>query len=332
MTLYAGNQRVLLIKKQVDKDTAVTDWSDAIPFRLTAFDPDASRTLSPLAETDSSQEEAASAVSTLGPGVSFGCYGRPSEVDLLAEALMGDNADSATTSPTTHTATPNAIQPYYGILEVVPYGAGRRWNGCRLGAAQFASQDEGETQLQITGLAWLAMSLTDNVAAPSPLPDFADELPFIHAEATVKYATVHPGTTKQVTVQINRNLSRAQGDSGFTALDIVAGKFASVITVSRYTQDNAMQRAIDTGSKTGTDGTADIYTEGFSVLWSRGASGTARSLLITGTEVSYGTRDEANDIDGTPYVEVLGGRTEPQGDVADNMAIVTVNAKATPDG
>jgi hypothetical protein len=329
---FAGNQRILLIKKQVDKATPVTDFSDALALRLTDFSPAAARTLSPLAETDSSVEEAASHVSAIGPSLSFGCYGRPSELDLIAEALLGENDDSSTSAPTTHTATPSITQPYYSILEVVPYGGGRRWEGCKLLAAQFASQDDGETALQVTGLQWEAITMTDNVSAPDPLPAFQDELPFIHAEATVKFATVHLGTTKQVTVQVNRNGGRAQGDSGFTALDIVPGKFATVITVSRYTGDNSMQRAVDTGSKTGTAPSSDVYTEGFSVLWSRGSGSTLRSFLITGTEVSYGSRDEADDTDGNPFIEVLGGRTEPQGDVADNMAMVTVNAKTTPDG
>jgi hypothetical protein len=331
MTFFAGNSRTLLVKKQTDKDSAVSDFSDAMALRIYEFTADPARVINELAETDASTQQGASHVSALSPGLSFGVYGRPSELDLIAEALMGNNADSATVAPATHTATPDNTQPYYSILEVVPYGGGRLWDGCRLFGAQFTSQDDSDTELRVTGLQWVALGVTNNVTAPDPMPAPADELPFIHAEAAIKYATVHLGLTKQVTVTVNRNGGRRQGDSGFRAVDATPGKFAVDGSVSRYTQDNAMQRAIDAGSKTGTATTADIYTEAFSVLYTRGSAGTLRSFLITGTEISYATREEALDLDGNPYVEVLGFRTEPQATLAANLSMVTVNAKATPD-
>jgi hypothetical protein len=331
MTFFAGNSRTILVKKQVDKDTAVSDFSDAMALRIYEFSTDPARAITELSESDASSQQGGSHVSAIGPGLSFGVYGRPSELDLIAEALLGDDADSSTVTPTTHTATPSNDQPYYSILEVVPYGGGRLWDGCRLFGGQFTSQDDSDTELRVTGLQWVALGVTNNVAAPDPIPAPADELPFIHAEAAIKYATVHLGLTKQVTVTVNRNGGRRQGDSGFRAIDATPGKFAVDGSVSRYTQDNAMQRAIDTGSKTGTAATADIYTEAFSVLYTRGSGSTLRSFLITGTEISYSTREEALDLDGNPYVEVLGFRTEPQAALADNLVIVTVNAKATPD-
>jgi hypothetical protein len=331
MTFFAGNSRNIIVKKQVDKDTPIVDFTDGMLLRIYEFTPDPSRVITELVENDASTQQGGSHVSAITPGLSFGIYGRPGELDLIAEALLGDNDDSATVDPTTHITTPSTNQPYYSVLEVVPYGGGRLWDGCRLFGGQFTSQDDSDTELRVTGLAFVALGVTDNVTAPDPLPTPDPELPFVHAEAAIKYATVHLGLTKQVTVTVNRNGGRRQGDSGFRAADATPGKFAVDGTVSRYTQDNAMQRAIDTGSKTGTAATTDIYTEGFSVTYERGSGGTLRRFMIAATEISYATRDEAEDNDGNPYVEVLGFRTEPQAALADNLSMVTINGKATPD-
>lgn len=329
MSFFAGNQKLILVKKQVDKATPVTDFSDALALRVYEWTPGPSRVIGALTESDSSTQEGASHVSSIGPSLSFGVYGRPSELDLIAEALMGENADSSTLTPTTHTATPDNDQPYYSIYEYLPYGGGPRWEGCRLFGAQFQAQDEGDTELTVSGLQWQALNITHNVTAPDPLPDPVDELPFIYAEAAIKYATVHLGTTKAFQVTVNRNGQRVQGDNGFTAQDVIPGKFQCDGQFSRYTGDNSILRAVDTGSKTGTAATSDIYSEAASILFSRDSGDL--SFMIAMAEVSYESRDEAlNNSDGAPFVEVLGFRTQPQDTLADHMSLVTVNAKATP--
>lgn len=330
MTFFAGNEKLLLVKKQVDKATPITDFATAMALRVYEFTPNPSRTQNPLSESDSSTQQGASHVAAITPGLSFGIYGRPSELDLIAEALLGANDDSSTSSPTTHTATPGNDQPYYSILEYLPYGNGRRWDGCRLLAGQFAAQDEGETELRVTGLQWEALGVTLDVAYPSPLPTPADELPFIYAEAQVSYGGVHLGTTKSFQVTVNRNGGRRQGDSGFTAIDVTPGKFQCDGQFSRYTQDDDTLREVETGSAAGTTPTTTIATESASVLFTRGASTSLRSFLIALTEVAHETREEALDLDGNPFVEVLGFRTQPQALLADHMSIVTVNAKTTP--
>lgn len=325
---FAGNAKNILVKQQVDKDTPITDWTGALNLRVYEWSKDPVRAIAPLSESDSSVQESASHVTAITPGLSFGVYGRPSELDFLAEALLGDNDDSATSSPTTHTAVPDQDPPYYSILEVLPYGA-VRYDGCRLSQAQFTGQDEGDTELRVTGITWVVLGVTHGITAPTPLPAVKDELPFIYAEAAISYAGSHLGTTSAFTVTVNRNITRAQGDSGFRALDAVLGKIQVDGSFTRYTADDDTMRLIDTGTTSGTAITSDIGTESASILFERGTGASLLSFLIALTEISYETREEALNLDGTPYKEVLGFRTQPQALESDHMALVTVNAKAT---
>jgi hypothetical protein len=329
MSFFAGNAKNVLIKKQSDKDTPVTDWTGALNLRVYEWGKESVRAISELNESDASTQQSGSHVTAITPSVSFGIYGRPSELDFLAEALLGGNDDSATSSPTSHTAFPDVDTPYYSILEVLPYGS-TRFDGCRLASVQFTGTDEGQTELRVTGISWVVLGVLHGVTAPDPLPAVKDELPFIFAEAAISYDGSHPGTTSAFTVTVNRNTTRAQGDSGFRALDAVNGKLQVDGSLTRYTADDTIMRLVDTGSTTGTDITSDIGTESASILFTRGSGSTLRSFLIALTEISYESREEALELDGKPYKEVLGFRTQPQPDIADHLSIVTVNAKATP--
>lgn len=334
---FSGNERTLLIKKQVDKDTPVSDWTDAMALRVYELTKDPVRQIQSLAETDATAQQGASKVASIGTGLSFGLYGRPSELDLIAELLLGENDDSATTSPTTHTATPNQDAPWFSLMDVLPYGTADKvpvYDGCRIAAASFTAQDaEGDTFLKATGLQVLALGITHGATPPSPLPVPADEDPFIYAEAEIKYGGVHLGSTKSFTLNVVRNSIRAQGDAGFRAQSIIHGKFQVDGQVSRYTQDDEIMRLIDTGTTTGTDPTATVAQETLSIAFSRGAGASLRQFAIASAGISYEGREEAIDPSaGNPYVEVLGFRTQPQPDIADNISIVTVNAKATTEG
>lgn len=325
---FAGNDKLILIKKQSDKDTPVTDFSDALALRVYEWGKEASRTVVELVESDATAQQGRSHVSQIGPAISFGIYGRPDWLAAIAEAVLGDNDDSATMSPTTHSAIPDQATPYYSIMEVLPYTASV-WDGCRCIGATYAADDSGETDLKVTGIQWMALGLTLHQTAPDPLPQPSSEAPFIYAEAAISYAGDHLGSTTGFSWVINRNAKRAQGDSGFRALDVVNGKFQTDGSVTRYTADDSILRAVDTGSKTGTDLTSAIYSEALAVLFSRGTGADARSFLISAPEVSYESREEALNGDGSPYQEVLAFRTQPQADIADHIAIVTVNSQPT---
>lgn len=326
-TFFAGNDKLILVKKQVDKTTIVSDWTDALALRVYEWTKNPVRAIGPLEESDRSIQQGASHVTAIGPSFSFGIYGRPSELDLICEALLGDNYDDATGPPYDHTAIPDQDSPYYSIGELDPY-AFTVYDGCRLGAATFTGQDTGQTELRVTGLSWQALGVTHGITPPDPEPVPVDELPFIYAEATIKYNGVHLGTTQQFTLNVNRNATRAQADNGFRATDIVNGKLQVDGSVTRYVQDDDTLRAIDTGSTSGTDPTATIFTEGFSVEFSRSSG--ALAWIAESAEIAYETREAALNLDGTPIGEALGFRTQPQSNLSDNLTLTTTNAKATP--
>ncbi len=330
MTFFAGNSKTLLIKKQVDKDTPITDFSDALALRVYEWTKDPARGIDELQESDSSAQQGPSHVTAINPGFSFGVYGRPAELAAIAEALLGDNDDSTTVDPTTHTGTPSNDQPYYSVMDVLPWSdEAPVYNGCRCFAATFQAQDDGTTELQVTAITWVALGLTHGVAVPGTLPTPADELPFIYAEAEIKYDGAHPGTTKAFSWVINRNGARRQGDSGFRAIDATPGKLQTTGSFSRYIADDETEREVDTGSPTGTVQTAAVATHSASVLFTRGAGAGLRSVLIAAPEISFEAWDAALNLDGSPYVEVLGFRTQPQPEEAEHIAIVTVNDLAT---
>lgn len=320
-TLFAGNVRNLLIKKQVDKTTAVASWTDAMALRVYEFTRGAARQIGALAETDATIQQGASKVQSVGPSLAFGLYGRPTELVLLNELILGLN-DGGGTSPT-DTATPDQNSPYFGILDVTDYGTGcPRFDGCRIASATYTAADtEGDTFLKLTGISVMARSLLHGVAAPVTMPTPVDEDPFIFAECAVSYDAVHPGVTKAFTINVNRNTIRAQGDSGFPAFDIVHGLFQVDGTLSRYTQDDTLLRTIDTGTAAGTALTQIVDEQALAILFTRVSP--AASFLIASAGISYEGREEAIDAStGNPYVEVLTVRTQPQTLIADNLSMV----------
>lgn len=330
-TFFAGNAKTILIKKQVDADTPITDFTTALALRVYEWTKGPIRTLGKRSESDARTQAPGSNVQSIGPQITFGIYGRPSELDFIAEAWLGLNDDSSTVDPTTHIATPTQDTPYYSVLEVNPYG-NVRYEGCRLTAGSVTAQDSGQTELRLTGLVWLSKSITAAVATPDPMPEPVVEVPFIFAEATVKYAGASQGRTSTFTWNINRTASRAQGDAGFTALAIVNGFLACDGSVTRYLANDDTIRAVDTGATDGTVPTSEVFTEGLSVLFTRGAGADQRQFLIASQEVAYLTDDVALNLDSTPFAEVIAFEHQPQTDVADNISIVTVNDKATPAG
>lgn len=326
-SFYAGNSKLILVKAQDDHDTPVTDFTDALAFRVYEWTKAPVRAISALDESDASVQQAASHVSAIAPQITFGVYGRPSELDLIAYALLGANDDTTSGTPFTHTATPDQNGPYFSILEVDPF-ENTLYDGCRLGAASFTATDTGQTELRATGLVWEVSGATHGITTPSPMPVPVDELPFIYAECEVKYNGSSEGRTSAFTVNVSRNLVRAQGDAGFSALDVVNTKLQVDGSVTRYVADSSTLKAVDTGDESGTVPTTTIFTEPFAVAFTRDSG--AEQFVITSQEIAYETREQALALDGSPVAEVLGFRTQPQATLSDNISIVTVNANSTP--
>ncbi len=326
-TFFAGNDKLILVKKQDDKDSPVEDFSDAMAFRVYEWTEQPVRVISPLEESDRSIQQGASHVTAIGPAFSFGVYGRPSELDLICEALLGLNDDTSTGPPYDHVVVPDQDSPYYSIGVLDPFHFGV-YDGCRLGAATFTAVDTGTTEMRVTGLAWQALGYTAGVTAPDPEPAAVDELPFIYAEVQIKYGGTHLGTTTQFTLNVNRNATRVQADNGFRATDIVNGKLQVDGSVTRIVQDDDSLREVNTGDDAGTTPTTTIFSEGFQIIFDRGSG--EFGWLAASEEIAYETREQALNLDGTPIAEVLGFRTQPQTNLADNLTLTTTNQKATP--
>lgn len=320
--LFSGNVRNLLVKKQTNKETPVASFADALNLRVYELTTPAARQVGPLAETDASIQQGASKVQSFGPGLTFGCYGRPTELARLNELILGVS-DSGGTTPT-DTATPDQNSPYFGILDVTDYGDGvaPRYDGCRIAAATYQCADtEGDTFLKLTGVQVMARSLVHGVVVPDPMPAVVDEDPFIFAECEVSYDAVHPGITKSFSLTVTRNTIRAQGDSGFAAFAIVHGLFQFDGTLQRYTQDDSMRRKVDTGTAAGTTLTQIVAEEALEIAFTRASP--AASFVIASQGISYEGREESPDPStGNPYVETLQVRTQPQTDIADNLTMV----------
>jgi hypothetical protein len=313
---YPGNSKLIGIAKQADKDTPAA--TPDLFLQVTNYSKDPVRAQAPLNETDRSAQQGANHVTGITPGCSFDCYGRPGYMPTIAEALLWLSDEDVTNG--IFTAEPSQTPVYWTVWEIEPGLYTDRYDGCVGVSATFTAQDEGETELKVTGLTFIALAFTAHVAEPM-LPAVDDEVPFIFAEVAVKYATVHLGTTSAFTVNVNRNAKRITGDNGFSSLDVSAGKLQVDGTITRYVQDDDTKRAVDTGSAAGTTATTTIYDEAIEILFDRVAE--SKSFKINSAAVAYPTREQAINLDGSPLAEVLGFQTQPQADAADNITITS---------
>jgi hypothetical protein len=324
-TFFPGNAKLIGIAKQVDADTPAA--APTVYLEIRNWNKDAVRAQAALEETDRSAQQGAQHVTAITPGLGCDLYLRPSQADLIAKMLLWDNDDSATGPTYTHSASPSQVPVFYTVWEIEPGLYTNRYDGAVAVAGTYTGQDEGQTEINVTGLTFIALGFTAHVAEPT-LPSPNTELPFIYAEAAISYGGVHPKTTSAFTVNVNRNAKRITGDNGFRSLAVAAGKLQVDGTLTRYVQDDDTARAVDTGTAGGSAPTTTVFTESLAILLERSGS---LSSLIASLAVAYPTREQAINLDGSPLAEVLGFATQPETDVADNISIVSVNAKATPE-
>jgi hypothetical protein len=314
---FPGNAKLIGIAAQVDKDTPAA--SPTLYFEVTNYTKDPVRTQAPLNETDRSAQQGANHVTAITPGCGFDCYGRPGYMSTISEALLWDSDADITNG--IDTAVPSQVPVYWTIWEIEPGLYTDRYDGCVGVSGTFTAQDEGETELKVTGLTFIALGFTAHVTEPVSLPDPNDEMPFIFAEVTVNYDSNHLGTTSAFTVNVNRNAKRITGDNGFQSLDVSAGKLQVDGTITRYVETDGTKRAVDTGTAGGTTPTTTIFDESLEILFDRVAE--SKSFSITSMAVAYPTREQAINLDGSPLAEVLGFATQPQADAADNITLVS---------
>lgn len=316
---FPGNAKLIGVAEQLDKDTPAA--SPTHYFQVTGYTRDDVRVLAPLQETDRHAQTGRNHVTAITPGCSLDVYGRYDEAALIAEAVLWEAVEDVTNGITT--ITPSLVPVYYTVWEIEPDLYTDRYDGCVFGAATFTGKDEGETELRVTGLKFMALGFTAHVTEPVSLPAPNDETPAIHAEATLTYGGVHPGTTSEFTLVIERAVKRLTGDNGFRSLAFVPQKLDVSGTVSLYMQDDARKRSVDTGSAAGTAPTVDIFEETLDIVFDRAADSTSISFALGA--VSYLKSERGVNLDGAPLVEVTPFMSQPGATLADNITI-TVEA------
>lgn len=322
-TLYAGNKRTLYLGTQADAGTPLAHASLAI--RVEEFTPNEVRGKTQLAETDRSTQEAADAVVAITPGFSFKCYLRPNEAAFFYQALLGSVDDSGGGPNYVHTINPDEETPWLTVFEEEPGVLVNRYHDVRVTQIEASGQNGGVIEATIT---CEALSFTAGATAPVGVEP-VDELPFVYPESTTTKGGSAPGTVDQWQLTITRNATRAGGDVGFKSLSIVNGKFSVTGQITKFASDDDDQRQVDTGSTTGTTPTSDIFSETLDIKLARDAD---TSIEFAMPEVSWPTRTMATNTDGTPLAEVMGFRTLPQDDLADNITVTVKDQTPTADG
>ena len=322
-----GNRRYINFGLQSAKGTPQT--TPTLRVRVQDFSPNEVRQLIELEETDALTQDGESVAVGLTPGFSITKYLRPSEDDLLLYALLGVNVDSGSNPNYTHTISPAVATPYLTVYESEPGIMCNRYWDVRITAATIRG-GAGQALVvtyQCEALNFLAGE-TEPVAPAAPV----SELPFVYPEVTNTLAGAAPGTVDEFEISIARGGQRIQGDLGMASQDYVNGKLVVSGSITKYvtndTSGDDYQRAIDTGSKTGTAPTTAIHGEALNIQALRNAN---LSFAFDMDEVQYTTRQAGPRTDGAPLVEVLAFRTPPQATLAGDITLVAKNQKATVD-
>jgi hypothetical protein len=323
-TSYAGNTRLIYGAIQSAKGTPAT--TPTVVFRLTgdsAMDP--GREIIQLPETDSSAQQPNSVVVGSSPVGGWGGWLRPAEFDWLAQATMGANADTGASDPWTHTATPTQAMPYVTLWDVIPGVQTTRYDDCRIGslsASGEALQGIAYTVGDVHGLS-ATLGVTEPTAPTAPAAGAAMSYP--NVTCTVGGAT--PGTFDSWSITVNRNITVLRGDLGLASYDSVPGVFAVEGTLRKVYASDADYRKFHGGSTGATTLTTTIFAEALSIAVVQSSS---RSVTFTSSAVEYTETTVPVNVDGTPILQTMSFRTQRQATIANNLTIVTKNAKATP--
>lgn len=320
----AGNTRLIYGAIQSVKGTAAT--TPTIVFRLrdqASLDP--GRTIIQLPETDSSTQQPSNSVVGSEPNGGFSTWMRSSEFDWLAQCCLGANADSGSADPWTHTATPTQAMPYVTFWDVIPGVQCTKYVDCRVGTLSAAGQSLQGIEVTVANIVALSASLgaTEPTTPTAPASDAAMSYPMV----TATIGGSHPGTVDAWTLNINRNVTVLHGDNGLANFDSVAGLFAVDGTLRKIYVSDADYRKFHGGSTSATTLTTTIFAETLALLI-QSASG--RSVEFDSTAMEYTAATVPVNVDGAPVIEELSFRTQRQAAIANNLTVITKNAKATP--
>ena len=326
MPFVPGNRRTLYVGLQSAKGTPQT--TPTLKLRVQDFSPNDVRQTIELEETDALTQDGEDVVVGLTPGFSVTKYLRPSEDDLLFQALLGVNANTGTNPNFIHTQSPAVETPYLTIYEVEPGIWCNRYSDIRLTSGVVRG---GAGQALVVTYVCEALNFLAGETAPSAPANPVSELPFVYPEVTNTLGGSPPGTVDEFELSIARGGQRIQGDLGMASQEYVNGKLVVSGSITKYVTADAAgddyQRAVDTGSKTGAAPTTAVYTEALAIQALRNAN---LQVDFDMDEVQYKTRQAGTRTDGSPLVEVMTFRTPPQATLAGDIEVIWANAKATP--
>jgi hypothetical protein len=326
--LVPGNIEVLAFAFQVDKDTPATVPTIAINIEDCSLDPAVQR--DKQAQSDQFAQQGDVAVMGAQPGGTFKKYMRPSEEDFFLAAQLGLTVDSGTT-PKLHTSTmdPDApfVTPYLTCWDIWPGAMGVRYEGLRLASSHFMGKADGFLEAEYT-IAALKAIYFDPGDAPDLTGLFATELGFSWPELAVSLGGDHAGTVNSIDCTISRATGRFKGDNGLASLDVPNGLFSVAGSAEVAFVSDDLARAANTGSTSGTDLTAAIFSEALSIVLARGAN-LGVALTLAAAQISnFQTAFKADASTATSTFDFNSKRSTTLGDV---ITAVTKNAIAHAD-
>lgn len=324
MTLIPGNIEVLAAAYQVDKSTPADDPTIAWVITDEALDPGEQKT--PLPETDASAQLPSLVVVGAQPGGTVKKWVRPNEEDFFLYGLLGKNTDGGLTPNFTHTATvdPDAPfdTPYLTLWQIWPGSLVVKYSGVRIGQAVFSSTPGNGWEVEYTFLGLEAV-FADVEDAPDLDGLFVDEQPHTWPEYQTTLGVDTPGTVNSMSLTINRNTNRFQGDiPGFKSFDLPNGLFGLTGSFQLAFEDDEIIRAAHTGAVDGTALTTEIFDEALELDLTRDPD-TGINFAMAG--VQFSSTKLAVHTDGAVAVLDVDYQAKKQADITDAITSLVKN-------
>jgi hypothetical protein len=277
VSLIPGNIEVLAFAIQTDKDTAATAPKIAVALEDCQLDPNP--TFITLPETDASALDGDDVIVGAGPGGTFKKWLRPSEEDFFLYCLLGKDTDTGSADPYTHVAqldpTSPLSSPYLTIWDIWPGVATVKYVGARLAQGAFTSQAGAGWESEYTVVALKALL---GESEPDLTGLIVDELPFTWADVAVSLGGTHGGIVNTASLIVARNTKAFAGDNGLQSLDIPNGLVVVSGSLEVAFEDDALLRAANTGSTSGTALTTSVFSEAIAIDLHRGTRETKFEL------------------------------------------------------
>lgn len=310
-TLLPGNTRTLYVGEQSAKGTAQA--TPTLKLRVTDCSLDPNRTLITLPETDATSQEPGQVVVGAQPGGQFTKWLRPSEDELLIEALLGTDAGAGV-------YTPSVTTPWLTIYEVIPGVLCTRYTDCRVVAATYSGGAGQGISAQYTIAALSALAGQSEPGSPA---NYASDRALVYPDVTVTRGGTHAGDVDAFTLTVDRGGAYFFGDNGLSPVDRPNGLFAVNGSLTLAFQNDQEYRAFNTGSTAGTSLTTSIYEQALQILVDNASA--SLSVLFDMDSIQYTSFPVGLNTDGSPITVAAAFRTEPQATMAGNLT-VTVEA------